>query len=50
MGVKEIGCEGMDGVNLFQDKKKWCTVVNMVLILWIPGDSGVGFSGLRYIF
>ena len=42
MGLKEIGCEGMDRINLSQDKNKWQALVNMVLNLWVPYDWGMG--------
>jgi hypothetical protein len=47
MGLKEIGCEGMDRINLSQDKNKWQALVNTVLNLWVPYDWGMGISQLR---
>ena len=34
--VKEMGLEGMDWVDLAQDKNKWWAVVNAVMNLLVP--------------
>jgi hypothetical protein len=36
MDVKEMGLEGMDWVDLAQDKNKWWAVVNAVMSFLVP--------------
>ena len=36
MNVKEMGLDGMDWVDLAQDKNKWWAVVNVVMNFLVP--------------
>ena len=36
MDVKEMGCEGMDWIELAQDRDRWWVLVNVVMNLWVP--------------
>jgi hypothetical protein len=34
--LREIGWDGMDWINLAQDRDKWRAFVNTVMNLWVP--------------
>jgi hypothetical protein len=36
MGLKKVGCGGMDWTDLAQDRDRWRALVNVVMILWVP--------------
>jgi hypothetical protein len=36
MDLREIGCDGVDWIDMVQDKDQWSALVNMVLNLWVP--------------
>jgi hypothetical protein len=36
MDLREIGWDGMDWINLAQDRDEWSALVNMVMNLWAP--------------
>jgi hypothetical protein len=36
MNLREIGCGGMDWIDLIQDRDQWRVLVNMVMNLRIP--------------
>jgi hypothetical protein len=36
MYLKEIGWDGMDWIDLAQDRDPWRALVNMVMNLWFP--------------
>jgi hypothetical protein len=36
MDLKETGCEGMDQIQLAQDRVQWWGLVNTVMNLWVP--------------
>jgi hypothetical protein len=36
MGLREIGCGGMDGIDLDQDRDQWKVLVNTVMNLQVP--------------
>jgi hypothetical protein len=36
MGLQEMGCRGMDSIELALDRDSWQTIVNAVMNLWVP--------------
>ena len=36
MDLQEVGCEGMDWIELAQEGERWQTLVNVVMNLWVP--------------
>ena len=34
--LQEVGCRGVDWIELAQDKERWRTLVNPVMNLWVP--------------
>jgi len=40
MELQEMGCRGMDWIDLAQDRNKWRAVVNAVMNLRIPLNAG----------
>ena len=36
MDLQELGCGGMDGIKLAQDRGRWWGLVNAVMNLWVP--------------
>jgi hypothetical protein len=36
MDLREIGCDGVDWVDLAQDREKWRALVNTVMKLRVP--------------
>jgi len=38
--ILEIKWEGVDWINLFQNRDKWLAVVNTVMNLWVLSDAG----------
>jgi len=34
--LQEVGCEGMNWIDLAQDRDRWRTLVNAVMDLWVP--------------
>jgi hypothetical protein len=36
MDVREIGWDGVDWINIAQDRDQWRTLVNIVLYFWVP--------------
>ena len=36
MKLQEVGCEGIDWIELAQDRNRWWKHVNAVMNLWVP--------------
>jgi hypothetical protein len=34
--ILNISCDGVNWINLFQDKNKWWPLTNMVMNFWLP--------------
>jgi hypothetical protein len=40
MYLREIGCGGMDWIDLVQDRNPWRALVNMQMNLWVANSAG----------
>jgi hypothetical protein len=44
MDLRETGWDGMDWIDLAQDRDKWRALVNMVMNLRVPQNAGMFLS------
>jgi hypothetical protein len=44
MDLREIGWDGMDWIDLTQDRDQWRPLVNIVINLRVPKNAGSFFS------
>jgi hypothetical protein len=45
MDLREIGWDGMDWIDLAQDRDQWRALVNTVMNLRVPSNAGKFLSG-----
>jgi hypothetical protein len=45
MDLREIGWDGVDWIDIAQDRDQWRAVVNTILNLWVPQNAGKFLSG-----
>jgi hypothetical protein len=43
--LREIGWDGMDWIDLAQDRDQWRALVNTVINIWVPQNAGKFLSG-----
>jgi len=36
MNLQEVGCEGVDWIQLAQERDRWQALVNVVMKFWVP--------------
>jgi hypothetical protein len=41
MGLREIGWDVMDSIDMAQDTDQWWVLVNTVMNLWLPQRQGI---------
>jgi hypothetical protein len=48
MDLREIGWDGMDWIELAQDRDQWRALLNMIMNLQVPQNAGKFFSGCTF--
>jgi hypothetical protein len=44
MDLRDIGCDGMDWIDMAQDRDQWRALMNTIMNLWVPQNAGKFFS------
>jgi hypothetical protein len=42
----EVGCSDVDWIGLAHDRNRWRALVNLVMTIWVPQNTGKLSSGL----
>jgi hypothetical protein len=48
MDLREIGSDGMDWINLAEDKDQWRPLVNTVMNRCVPSNAGKFLTGCTF--
>jgi len=47
LDLQEVGCGGMDWIDVAQDRDRWRSLVDMVVNLWVPFNAGNYLTSLK---
>jgi hypothetical protein len=47
--LKNTGCENMDWIHLAPHRDRWCSLVDMIMNLWVSIKSGYFFGYLSVL-
>jgi hypothetical protein len=45
--IRELGLDGVDWIDLAEDRDQWWALVNTIMNLWVPQNAGKFLSGCR---